>query len=438
MIKKIIVFIIILSLIIFKVEALNINDCDVLASLKLQSSLDEDTYICKNTNYGKKEDSIYYDSVENIIYLNNSNIYYMSNYGNSLTMNISGDNIINLLNLDKNITITGNGKIKFREDSYVKKTENGEKVYRYIYNNSIVVDSNKKIYEGTLIDFAKQYQSLKANNTLPEDFKEEDYTLIQAPDFVNMTPVSITPSWIGTYITTELDSTVEEGYGVLKPKEIKKEEEKKETLETQKEETKEQKEETKEQPTTLKTEKVTLISSKKLKKKYTLKVDDLSSKKEKYNKKISEGKMLNLYDISIKKGKKTVNIKDTNYTIKIKLDDIELDKYENYQIVYIDDKGNVSEYITGEIEGDYIVFKTPHLSQYGVVGKEIEKKEIEKENKPKEKIVIKKKDSQGTFLKISLLISIIIISITSIIIISYKSKKALKKGKTTKKWFFVK
>ena len=36
------------------------------------------------------------------------------------------------------------------------------------------------------------------------------------------------------------------------------------------------------------------------------------------------------------------HLKDTNYTIKIKLDDIELDKYENYQIVYIDDKGNVS------------------------------------------------------------------------------------------------
>ena len=419
--KKIMVFILILCLLTFKVNALTVNDCDVLVSLKLQSSLDEDVYICKYTSYGNKEDSIYYDGEEDTIYLNNSNIYYLSNYGNTFTINITGDNIINLLNLDKNITINGNGKLKFREDSYIKKTDNGEKVYRYVYNNKVIVNQDKKIYEGTLVNFAEQYQNLKANNEIPEEFVEEDYTLVPAPDFVNMTPVSITPSWIGSYITTNLESTVEAGYGILKPSEIKKEEES--PKETPKEEKKNV-----EESTTLETEKVTLISSKKLQKKYTLNVDDLSSKKEEYNKQITEGDMLNLYDITIKKGKKTVQLKDTNYTIKIKLDSFDTEEYESYKIVYISDSGEISEYINGEIEGEYIVFKTPHLSQYGVVGKKKEK--IVEE--PKETIIIEKKNHNGTIFKLSILVLITVISTTLIIILNYKSKKTISRRKTIK------
>ena len=416
--RKKMAFLLIVFLLVFKVNALSINDCDVLVSLKIQSSLDDDIYICKNQDYGKKEDSIFYNGAENIIYLNNSNIYYLSNFENSITINITGDNIINLLSLDKNINIIGSGSLKFREDSYVKKTDNGEKVYRYVYDSLLIVDQNKKIYEGTLNQFAQEYTNLRSFNTIPEDFNEEDYVLIPAPDYVNMIPISITPSWIGTYITTELDSTVEDGYGVLKPKEVPKEAEKKE----------EEKEKT--VATTLETEKVTLISSKKLAKKYTLNVDDLSSKKEKYNNQITEGDILNLYDITIKKGKKTVQVKNNNYTIKIKLDTINLEEYESYKVVYISDTGEVSEYINGEIEGDYIVFKTPHLSQYGVVGK---KKEIETiEEHPKEEIIVKKSDYQGTVLKVSLLIAIIVISSISMLILNYKSKRINKKITTIK------
>ena len=257
--RKKMAFLLMIFLLVFKVNALSINDCDVLASLKLQSSLDDDIYICKDKSYGKKEDSIFYNNEDNTIYLTNSNIYYMSNYGNSLTINISGDNIINLLSLDNNITVVGNGNLKFKEDSYIKKTENGEKIYRYVYDSKIIVNQDKKIYEGTLNNFAQDYNTLKAVNTIPEEFNEEDYNLIQAPDFVNMIPISITPSWIDTYITTELDSTVEDGYGLLKAKKEVKEEPKEEKTEPA-------------SATTLETEKVTLISSKKLEKKYKLRM----------------------------------------------------------------------------------------------------------------------------------------------------------------------
>lgn len=415
--RKKVAFLLMIFLLVFKVNALSINDCDVLASLKLQSSLDDDIYICKDKSYGKKEDSIFYNNEDNTIYLTNSNIYYMSNYGNSLTINISGDNIINLLSLDNNITVVGNGNLKFKEDSYIKKTENGEKIYRYVYDSKIIVDQDKKIYEGTLSNFAQDYNTLKAVNTIPEEFNEEDYNLIQAPDFVNMIPISITPSWIDTYITTELDSTVEDGYGSLKAKKEVKEEPKEEKTEPA-------------SATTLETEKVTLISSKKLEKKYKLKVDDLSSKKEEYTSQIKEGDILNLYDITIKKGKKNVKVKNNNYTIKIKLDSINKEEYDSYKIVYISDSGEVSEYINGELEGEYIVFKTPHLSQYGVIGK---KKEIEKTIKevPKEKIIVKKKDDKSIILKISILLFISTVSLISMLILYLKSKK-INRRKTIK------
>ena len=417
--RKKLAFLLIIFLSVFKVNALSINDCDVLASLKLQSSLDDDIYICKNKSYGTKEDNIFYNGEDNIIYLTNSNIYYLSNYGNALTINITGNNTINLLSLDKNITIIGQGNLRFREDSYVKKTDNGEKVYRYVYDSKMIIDQDKKIYEGTLNHFAEDYKNLSTINTIPEEFNEEDYELIPAPDFVNMIPISITPSWIGTYITTELDSLVEDGYGVLRQKEVPKEEPKPETVPE------------KNDTTTLETEKVTLISSKKLEKKYKLSVNDLSAKKEEYINKITEGDILNLYDINIKKGKKTVKVKDNNFTIKIKLDSINLDEYESYKIVYISDSGEVNEYINGEIEGDYIVFKTPHLSQYGVVGK---KKEVVKpvEEKQQEEIIIKKKDNKYTILKISLLALIILVSSISMLILNYKSKKITVRKRTIK------
>ena len=415
--KKIIVFLLLINIFILRVNALNINDCDALAAIKLTSSLDEDIYICKNKNYGEKDADIYYSGEGITIELNNANIYYLSNFNNTLELNIKGNNIINLLSLDKNITISGTGSIKFKEDSYIKKTENGEKVYRFAYNNSIVVNNEKKAYEGTLTDFASNYSDLKKDNALPEEFKEEDYELILAPDYINMTPVSITPSWIATYITTDLEAMVEDGYASLKAKEevVKPKEENNTKEDTS---------------TTLETDNVTLISTKKLSKKYTLNVDDLSSQKEEYNEKLTEGEMLNLYDITIKKGKKKANIKDDNYTIKIKLDTIDLEEYDSYSIVYISDDGEIKEYIDGKIEGEYIVFKTPHLSQYGVIGK---KKEVIEEPIIEEpKITITSNHKYATILKISLLSSIAIVSLIFIIIINNKSKKVGQRRKTIK------
>ena len=59
------------------VKALVYSNCEVLASFKLQSSLDEEQIICKGEEFGNGTDSIYYSGKGNVIVLNNANIYYL-------------------------------------------------------------------------------------------------------------------------------------------------------------------------------------------------------------------------------------------------------------------------------------------------------------------------------------------------------------------------
>ena len=56
---------------IVKVNALTIDKCEVLASYKLYSSLDEENYICKGKEYGSSIDAIYYSGSGSKIILNN-------------------------------------------------------------------------------------------------------------------------------------------------------------------------------------------------------------------------------------------------------------------------------------------------------------------------------------------------------------------------------
>ena len=69
MMKKICFMIILLLAILGRVYAYNYDNCEVIASFKLTSSLDDNSYICKGSNYGKENSSIFYDSSNDIIYL---------------------------------------------------------------------------------------------------------------------------------------------------------------------------------------------------------------------------------------------------------------------------------------------------------------------------------------------------------------------------------
>ena len=342
---------------IAKVNALTIDNCEVLASYKLYSSLDEENYICKGKEYGSSNDAIYYSGSGSKISLNNFNAYYFTNWEEyEVIIDIKGDNNISMLRLsDSKFSVTGSGSLKFKQNSFVKKVINGEPVYQYVYKDKTVVDSDKKIYEGIQEEFEENYEHLKEINKLPSEYNLEDYELVQVVDYTKMIPVVVTDEWIKQHISTELVIETVDGFGVVKYETPKTEKAPESTGDKNKKNNQ------------LETDNVILISDKKVNTKYKLKEENLIEHEvaDKVSEKL-EKDLVTLYDVSVYNGKKQVSMKNGQYTLKIKLDS-DVDKYENYQIIYVNDNGEIEEYIDGRIEGEYIVFKTSHLSQYGVI-----------------------------------------------------------------------
>ena len=355
-----------------QVKALVVGDCDVLIQFKQNSSLDEDKYICKGRVFGADTDSIYYSGSGNVIKMKDFTAYYMVNYG-EVTIDISGNNNVSLFHASSNlVNVTGNGSFKFKEVSYVKKVINGGSVFNYEYKGTMVLDENKKIYEGTNTEFTEKYETLKKINKLPETLNLEDYIMTGVDDYTKTTAVVITDTWFLQHIKTTLNTTISsDGYGIVeyvKPEEVKTEEVKVE--EPKKPVVVEKKEKVTETDTntTLKNDDVIFVSDKKLNKKYKLSVKNKKEDEvaEKVEKMLRDSNLLDLYDISVLNGKKEVTMKDGSYIIKIKLDS-KYESYENFKVIYVNDDGEIEEYIDTTIEDGYIVFKTSHLSQYGII-----------------------------------------------------------------------
>ncbi len=392
-----------------KVSALTVGDCKVLVSFKLNSSLDEDSYICKGTSYGFEGDPIYYDGTGNTISLNKFSAYYFTNWDEEVVLNIKGNNNISLLHIsDVAINVEGNGLLKFKTNSFAKKVVNGDAVYQYVYDKKIILMDNKKIYEGTVEDFVRDYNSLKELNKLPDEYNETNYELVQVEDYTKMSSLAITSAWFTKRISTRLKTYVEDGYGVIKyvappvKKEVK--EDSKNSV--------------------LKTSNVVLITDKKVDKKYKLKEKNLKSTKvaQQLSSSLDNGKdLVSLYDVSVYNGNDVVEMKDGKYTIKIKIDGKMAD-YENYQIIYVNDNGDIEEYIDGVVENGYIVFKTTHLSQYGVIADQVEMATvgINKSNKLL---------NWKTFIKLSILGMVAVGSMLVLLQLNYKSKHIRKRAR---------
>ena len=78
-------------------------------------------------------------------------------------------------------------------------------------------------------------------------------------------------------------------------------------------------------------------------------------------------------DINVLDGNNIVKISDTKMKIKIALPE-ELKGYNKYEVVYILN-GEIKETLPATIEEGYLVFETTHLSEYGVIAKNIENEE---------------------------------------------------------------
>ncbi len=388
------------------VKALVVGDCEVLASYKLYSSLDEEKFICKGKEFGKNTDSIYYSGNDEVVKLNNIDIYYFTSLDKyNITLDITGKNNISLLHLGNvDFKVTGNGSLKFKQNSFVKKVDNGEAVYKYQYLDKTIINNEGKIFEGTTLEFEENYDSLKAKNNLPEEFLIDNYTLIQVEDYTKMTSVAVTESWISKHIKTDLTISSEDGFGIIKYEK--------------------QTSDVKEENKKLESENVILISDKEVNSDYELNVNNLKEKEvaKKVSKSIDKS-LVSLYDVAVYNGDKEVPMKKGKYTLKIKLED-NINEYENYQIIYVDDNGKISEYIDGHIEGEYIVFETSHLSQYGVIATPVLNLEVDSFDHP-----INNKFNWSGLFKISILASFILLATGFISFIVFKSKLLTKKKK---------
>lgn len=83
-------------------------------------------------------------------------------------------------------------------------------------------------------------------------------------------------------------------------------------------------------------------------------------------------------DINVLDGDNIVKISDTKMKIKIALPE-ELKGYNKYEVVYILD-GKIKETLPATVEEGYLVFKTTHLSEYGVIAENVKEETI---NNPK-------------------------------------------------------
>lgn len=417
--KYLVVSLLLMFLGIIDVQALTVGDCKVLISFKLNSSLDEEKYICQGDKYGESTDSIYYSGKGNAISMNNFEAYYLTNWDDEVTIDINGNNSVSLLHVsDSKFKVTGSGSLKFKQNSFVKKVINGEPVYQYEYNGMTVLTDNKTIYEGTTLEFEENYELLKEKNKLPDEYNLADYKLMSVVDFAKMTSVVITESWFEKKIDTNLKTSVNDGVGIIEYIEPIK------TPEVVPKATNE---------TKLESDNVILISEKKLDKKYKLKEENLKEKEvaTKIANSIDNAELISFYDVSVYNGKKEVSMKDGEYLIKIKIDG-DIDKYQNYQIIYVSENGEIKEYIDGEIEENYIVFKTSHLSQYGIIANPIVDEIVVNVDSinPGQKNGI---NNIGNILKVSILIIIALACMALIAFVVIKSDLLSKKKKRKKR-----
>jgi hypothetical protein len=243
-----------------------------------------------------------------------------------------------------------------------------------VYNNvfyfgELPEDAESRVFMGENAYCNGKSEAKFYNNIF---YNLDDFVLVQAVDYTKMTSVTVTEEWIKQNINTNLNIALEDGFGTIKY--VKPENNAKAPETTGKKQNNNQ----------LETDNVILISDKKVNTKYKLKEENLKDHEvaTKVDDRI-EKDLVSLYDVTVYNGKKQVPMKNGKYTIKIKLDG-NIDNYNNYQIIYVNDDGEIEEYIDGRIEGEYIVFNTSHLSQYGVIASPIVQEELATKEEIKE------------------------------------------------------
>ncbi len=99
----------------------------------------------------------------------------------------------------------------------------------------------------------------------------------------------------------------------------------------------------------------------------------LDIKKVEVKKELADKNIKYMVDINVLDGTNVIKISDTKMKIRIAIPE-ELKEYNKYEVVYISND-EIKETIPATIEDGYIVFETTHLSEYGIIAKNVENNE---------------------------------------------------------------
>ena len=266
---------------------------------------------------------------------------------NPITYVVNGDNVVSELpgQIDnKKYIIAGDGSLTIY--GVYKGEFDSETIKTAYYGETCVKDSDDNCYYfKTNDDFTKKYESLKtlsANKDMDSRLTSEDF--ISGKNNASIKEDEdhkwITKEWINERITTDMNIIYNDNGSV--------------TFTNKK----------KEEPVySLKSDlNVVFTSKNELNKAYVLrtkgiKVSDLTL----------DGYLpISGYDISVYNGSEIVEMQNGEFEITIPV----AVKYDNYVVAYIKD-GKIIETIDATYKDGFVTFKTSHLSEYAVFGKNL-------------------------------------------------------------------
>lgn len=278
---------------------------------------------------------------------------------NPLTYVVNGDNVVSELpgKIDnKKYIITGDGSLTIY-GVYLDASDDlvNETIKTAYYKDTCVKDSEETCYYfKTKEDFTSKYDSLKAlsfNKDIDSNLTSEDFINGQNDASIkeNNDHKWITKEWINKYITSDMDIIYNENGSVTFTN--KKTEDKIFSLKS--------------------TLNVVFTSKSELSKGYILKTDTI-----KVNDLVVEDySPISGYNIDVYNGNDIVEMKDGEFEITIPV----AVKYDKYIVAYVKD-GKVVETIDAVYNDGFVTFKTSHLSEYAVFGKNENNNTNEKDN----------------------------------------------------------
>lgn len=280
--------------------------------------------------------------------------YHFAGGINDTTIVVSGNNTINYLDGTVSYIIKGDGTLTINlvhEPTYVTD-EDGNVLYQAEYyipekltSVQIVNAEGERTFLKSMEDLESQFEELKKYNPeLADQTYNEENVMIFTSVITSTEDKYPSKEWIEKNITTDMKITYTDDAVIFSSNNI------------------------------LTSDNVIFESKDTLNGDYKLEVTDLTSSlsEEDIAKLVTEKQtLLGLYDISVLNGSDVVvPMEDGEFTIRIKLTN-DMQKYNKLTAVYVEN-GEIKETFPVTVEDGYAVFTTTHLSNYAILGENVE------------------------------------------------------------------